>query len=82
MADGIEMTFDESIKKEILSFLDKKVNDNNLIVEKEKPSQKVIAFDGEEVSQEISLEEFGGIQKGSEVFIKNDLISVMRLSKH
>ena len=31
--------------------------------------------------EELTLEEFGGVQKGSEVFIKQDLVSLMRLSK-
>lgn len=74
---GIEITFDKSVRNDILSLLNKTVNEEKLIVEKDKPAQKVLTFDGEE----ISIEEFGGIQKGSEVFIKNDLISLMKLSK-
>ncbi len=73
----VELVFDKAVKKEILELLDKKVNDDNLIVEKGHPEQKVLTFDGEE----LSLEEFGGIQKGSEVFIKDNLISLMKLSK-
>ncbi|MBI4981238.1 hypothetical protein HZC30_06835 [Candidatus Woesearchaeota archaeon] len=65
------------MKREILDVLDKTVNEDNVIIEKGNPNQKVLTFDGEE----LTLEEFGGIQKGSEVFIKNDLISLMRLSK-
>ena len=72
-----DITFDKSVRKEILALLNKTVNEDNLIVEKDKPEQKVLTFDG----QEISIEEFGGVQKGSEVFIKDDLVSLMRLSK-
>ena len=36
-----------------------------------------LSFDGEEVT----LEDFGGVKKGSEVFIKKDIISLMRFSK-
>lgn len=68
-----KITFDESAKLDILEFLNKTVKDG-LIVEKNTPSQKVLTFD----NQEITLDEFGGVQKGSEVFIKNDLISVMK----
>ena len=72
-----KIIFEKSVKKDILNFLDKSVGENNIIVEKDNPEQKVLTFD----NQELTLEEFGGIQKGSEVFIKNDVVSLMRLSK-
>jgi len=71
------ITFSNDAKKEILDFLDKDINREGLIVEKQNPTQKALTSDG----QEISIDEFGGVKKGSEVFIKNDLISLMRLSK-
>lgn len=77
MDENIDLTFDETLKEEVLGFFDKKVNDEGIIVEKSNPSQPVLGIDG----QEVGLEEFGGIKKGSEVFIKNDLVSLMRLSK-
>ena len=73
----MKITFDKAIKKDILLLLDKVVNEDDSVVEKDNPNQKVLAFDG----QELTLEEFGGVQKGSEVFIKQDLVSLMRLSK-
>ena len=75
--EKVRITFDGSAKQEILDFLDKSLDEEGLIVEKQNPAQKVLTFDG----QEISLEEFGGVKRGSEVFIKNDLVSLMRLSK-
>ncbi len=75
--EKVRITFDNPSKREILDFLDKTTNKEGLIVEKQNPEQKVLTFDG----QEISLEEFGGVKRGSEVFIKNDLVSLMRLSK-
>jgi len=77
MNDNISLTFDSSLKKEVLSFFEKDVNEEGIIVEKNNPDQQVLSTDG----QEVRIEEFGGIRKGSEVFIKNDLISLMRLSK-
>jgi len=71
------IVFDKSVKKEILDILNKTVDKDGLIVEKDNPEQKVLTFDGQEISQD----EFGGVQKGSEVFIKNNLVSLMRLSK-
>jgi hypothetical protein len=72
------ITFEASAKEDILSFFDKSVDDEGLIVEKNNPSQRVITLDGEE----ISLKEFAGIKRGSEIFIKSDLISLMNLSDH
>ncbi len=70
------ITFEESAKMKILSSFDKSVDDEGYIVEKENPTQRVITPDGEE----ITFEEFAGIRKGSEIFIKSDLISLMNLS--
>lgn len=72
-----KITFDESAKKDILNFLGKDTNDEGFIVEKDNPGQKVLTIEGEE----IHINELGGIKKGSELFIKNDLVSLMRLSK-
>ncbi|GBE18328.1 hypothetical protein BMS3Abin16_00925 [archaeon BMS3Abin16] len=72
------ITFEASAKEDILSFFDKSVDDEGLIVEKDNPSQRVITLEGEE----ISLKEFAGIKRGSEIFIKSDLISLMNLSDH
>lgn len=77
MSENCMITFDKTSKRDVLSFLNKTLDNDGFIVEKDNPEQKVLAFDG----QEISLDEFGGVQKGSEVFIKNNLVSLMRLSK-
>ena len=73
----LNITFSEDVKIDILDCLGKKVNDDNLIVEKDDTKQKVLTYDGDE----ITFEEFGGFKRGSEVFIKKDLISLMKLSK-
>ncbi len=69
------ITFEKSAKKEILSFFDKTVDEEEYIVETEDTTQRVITPDGEEVP----LEEFAGITKGSEIFIKSDLPSLFGL---
>lgn len=69
------ITFDKSAKLQILKAFNKKVNKDGIIVEMKNPSQKVLAPDG----QEVTLQQFAGIKKGSEVFIKSDLISLLRL---
>ena len=77
VSEKIEVTFNESIKKEVLDMFNKSVDKEGMLVEKEHPEQRVLTQEGEE----ISLDEFGGIKKGSEIFIKNDLISMIKLSK-
>ena len=71
------LTFTKSAKTGILDLLDKTIDEEGMIVEKENPKQRVLTFE----RQEISLEEFGGVQHGSEVFISNNFVSLMRLSK-
>lgn len=70
------ITFEKSAKEVILSFFDKIVDDEGFIVEKDDPTQRVLTPDGEEVS----LEEFAGIRKGSEIFIKSNLPSMIELA--
>ena len=75
--ESVTLTFDESVKRDILDYFDKDINNEGIIVEKSDNTQEVLTFEGTKAS----LEEFGGIKKGSEVFINNDIISLMRLSK-
>jgi len=70
------ITFDSSVKKEILAIFDKDIDKEGYIIEK--PSgDRVISPDGDEVK----LEDFAGISKGSEVFIKSDITSLIKYSK-
>jgi hypothetical protein len=69
------ITFDADLKLEMLSCFDKTVDDSGYIVERDDPSQRVLTPDGENVA----LDEFAGIRKGSEIFIKADLPSLIKL---
>ena len=73
------LVFDKSIatKKLILDSLGKATDREGYIIEKES-KQRVLTKDGEEIHIKI----FGGILKGSEIFIKDDIFSVMELSDH
>ncbi len=51
------------------------VDSHGFIVEQNNLSERVLTKDGEE----IRLEEFAGVRKGSEVFIKNDINSILEL---
>lgn len=70
------ITFDASAKRDILDLFNKAVDEEGYIVEKNNSTQKVLTFDGEE----IKVEQFAGIRKGSEIFIKSDLVSLINLA--
>lgn len=69
------ITFDDSAKRFILSAFGKQVDAEGYIVENDDPKQRVLTPDGEEVLES----EFGGVCKGSLIFVKNDIVSVIRL---
>lgn len=76
MNNKIVVTFDDSVKEEVLGFFDKTVDNDGFIVEKSAPSQRVLSPDG----QEVEIKEFAGIMGGSEIFLKSDLISIIELA--
>lgn len=71
---NINLTFNSNAKKDILNFFNK--DEEGLIVETN-TKEAVISLDGLELHEK----EFAGIKKGSEIFLKNDLISVLKLSE-
>lgn len=75
---SITVTFDESLKKEILESFNKTVDEDGFIVEAADPTQKVLTPKGED----IRLTEFVGIKRGSEIFIKGDLISLIEFAEN
>ncbi len=70
-----KITFTKSAQDFILDTFDKTKDSEGYIVEKSNISQRVLTQDGEEIKED----QFAGIKKGSQVFIKSDLISLMRL---
>lgn len=72
----MEILFDSELKKDILSMIGMDVDAENYIIDA-KTKQRVIAFDG----SELTIDEFGGVKKGSLVFIKNDFVSLMKIAK-
>lgn len=68
-------TFDDSAKLEILSCFGKTIDSGNFVVETDDPTQRVMAYDGDE----ITLKNFAGIKKGSEIYLKSDLPSLIEL---
>ena len=69
------LTFDKSAKDFILSAFGKAVDEEGFIVEKSKPSVRVRTQDG----FEIQSSKLGGIVKGSEIYYKSDVASLIDL---
>ena len=69
----MEITFDKGLAEQILSGFGKIVDDNGYIFDK-KTGKRVLTPDGDE----IKLSEFAGIVPGSEVFIKSDIVSLIK----
>ncbi len=70
------ITFDKTAKEKILQIFGLTIDEDNFIVEQTNRSQRVISSNGDEVK----LEEFAGIVKGSLIFYKSDLPSLIDLS--
>lgn len=71
------IVFDDNAKKDILEMFGKQIKEDGAIIEKANPEQQVLTPGGEE----ITIDNFGGIKKGSEIFIKKDVVSLLRLLK-
>lgn len=67
------ITFDESAKELILSFFDKVVDNDGLIVEKNDRTKRILASDG----KDIKISEFAGMKDG--IFSRNDISSILSL---
>ena len=76
---AINITFarNKKTKNFILNLFDKITNSENLIVEK-KTGQPVLDMNG----QEISSDRLGFISNGSEIYVKDDIISIVDFYKN
>ena len=70
-----KITFTKGNKNFVLDAFDKTVDKDGFLVEKTNQKQRVLAPDGNEVS----IDEFAGFRKGSEVVIKSDILSLIEL---
>lgn len=61
----------------ILKAFDKTINEEGIIIDS-KTGEPIFTPEGETLSKE----KFGGIKKGSEIFIKKDLLSVIKLAEN
>lgn len=70
------LLFTDTALPYILKAFGKSINEDGLIVESS-TGELVYTPEG----QEIEAENFGGIKKGSEIFIKDDLYSIINLAE-
>jgi hypothetical protein len=72
----IQVTFDDSARDFVLDAFGK-VASGDFVSEKTKPDQKVLTPRGEE----IPLREFAGVRKGSVIFLKSDVVSLVEAAQ-
>lgn len=70
------ISFDGTSKKFVLEALGKTVDEQGYIIETDS-KKRVLTPDGEP----LHVDDFGGVRKGSEIFFKNDLPSVLNAVK-
>jgi len=70
------VTFDRDTRDFVLDSLDKAVDDDGYIVEKKDKTKRVLGRDGEFVK----ARDLAAVKKGSFVFFKSDLPSLISLS--
>ena len=67
--------FQPETRSYILNLLGKAVDDEGFIIEKD-TKERVVTPDGDEVP----ADDFAGVHKGSMVFVKNDLVSIIQMA--
>ena len=72
----VNLTFDTDSAEFVLDCFDKAVDGEGYVVERGNREQKVLTTRGEEIKRS----QFGGIRKGSAIFIKSDIESVIDTS--
>lgn len=71
-----KLLFTEKSLPLILEAFGKSINSDGLIIETA-TGEPILTPEGEE----LKAKEFGGLKKGSEIFLKEDLYSIMNLSE-
>jgi hypothetical protein len=73
---SFRITFDSSARDFILGAFGKATH-NGFIVQRSHPQQKVLTPRGED----IPVDEFAGVRKGSKVFVKSDIVSLVETAR-
>jgi hypothetical protein len=70
----LKILFDASLRDYVLEAFGVRPNVDGLLVESKNPDQHVLTQDG----QEVEYKRFGGVRKGSEVFMRDDIVSLIQ----
>ena len=73
---SFRITFDSSARDFVLDAFGKAARDG-FIVQRGQPNQKVLTPRGEE----IPIQDFAGVRKGSKVFVKSDIVSLVETAR-
>ena len=73
----IKIVYDDDSREDILEIFGKSTDEEGYLVEKDNPIQRVVTKKGEE----IHIDEWAGVDNGSESFIKKDAFSLIELAK-
>jgi hypothetical protein len=71
----IKLVFSESARDFVLEAFHKTVDDEGYIVEQDNKQQRILTLDG----QEIRKDQFAGVRKGSEIYVKSDIVSLIEM---
>lgn len=71
----MKITFARSTRSIILNMFGKTIDDEDYIIDN-KTKERIQTLNGEE----IHIEKFGGIRKGSEIFLKSDLPTYIEIA--
>jgi hypothetical protein len=72
-----KILFNEQALPFILSIFDKSINEDGLIIDMN-TGEPIQTPEGDFLTKE----SFGGIKRGSEIFLKDDLLAVMKLAEN
>lgn len=72
------LTFDQSAADFVIDAFDKAVDADGYLVEKTNPRQRVLTIKGEELLRK----QFAGVRKGSDIFLKSDIDSIIDAADH
>jgi len=74
---SVRIIFDDSAIPFVLGAFNKTVSKEGFVVEKTTPKQKVLTPRGED----IPVDEFAGVRRGSTVFVKSDIVSLIEAAE-
>jgi len=73
----MRITFDDGAREFVLNAFNKTLDNRNFVVEEADRKQRVLTPRGED----IPLDEFAGVRRGSTIFVKSDIVSLIEAAR-